>query len=121
MVLRVVLDTNFPLLPFKPGIKVYSQIRKLVEGDYELVMPDYCLRELKKLGGENVDPAISLMEKKGVQILGTGKKGGADKHLKKLDPENNVVCTSDKELKKELLKKGFRIIYPRGNKKLSIR
>lgn len=117
---KVVFDANFLLLPFTLGIDVYSEIERLVEKPYHLLIPDYCLEELKKIRETFVPAAILLLKNKGVKIMKTGLQGHADQNLSRQDKEN-VICTSDKELKKSLVKKGFKVISPRGNKKLEVR
>ncbi len=118
---KIVFDTNFPLLPFTLGVDVYSEIQRIVQGEYKIFFPDYCLEELKKIKDSSVPAALSLMSKKGVGVMTTGLVGDADPLILKMDKQDTVVCTSDKKLKQELLKKGFRVIFPRGKKKLELR
>lgn len=132
---RIILDTNFLLIPASFRVDIFSEIDKIVNFKYELVILDKSLEELEnivlrpKKGRKGADraaasTALSLIEaqknSKKLNILPSeGHVDGAIIRLAE-SGENIIVATQDKELKKRLKEKGARIIVLKQKKYLAI-
>lgn len=121
---RVVLDTNFLLLPCTERIDVFTEIGRLVRESYELVTLCGVAAELERIrDGVGVkgqhktaaSVALKLIEKKNVRII--EGVGGVDAQITQLaadDPGNTIVCTNDKALRKTLRRMGAAVIGMRS-------
>ena len=132
---KVLIDTNFLLLPGQYKFDIFSEIEKVMNFEYKLYIVDRTLDELEKIssGGTKAKLkdriaakiAVELLERQKVDVLNSKHCKGriVDDLIVELSDEDTIVCTNDKELKKELLSKGFAIIelmkksYLRINKK----
>ncbi len=132
---KIILDTNFLLLPLSKNIDIFSEIDSLMYEPYRLFIIKESLDELKSIiktqkgkHKQEAKLALQLIKKKGISIF-------KQKHLNMPDNSKNlivddiilecagpdtIVATQDKELKKKLIKKGINIIYLK-NKKLEIK
>lgn len=72
---KIILDTNFLLIPVKFGVDVYSELERLVPQKHELVTLPCVLSELGNLARKNrkLKLALSIMGSKGVRV----EKGAA--------------------------------------------
>lgn len=122
---KVLLDTNFLLIPFQFKIDIRKQIEELLEEPHELVVPSGVVSELKKLGkGHGKEGAsarfaiklLGLMDVKKVRstghvddwIAGYARKEGA------------VVCTNDVGLRHKLKNGGVKMIVLRSRARLGV-
>lgn len=117
---KVILDTNFLLLPFQLKIDIFSEIEKLV-GRFEPIVLSITLDELKKIsesGSSKMSRLASLaidLSKK-CKILETHVMPGEshDDALLRVAKENNcIVATNDRILRKKLRKAGITTIFLR--------
>jgi len=123
--MKVILDTNFFMVPEKFKIDVFGELDRIVEGEYELVTVDSVIKELNKLSRGNGKDAraarigLKLFKGKDLKVLKTKEKN-ADEAILKLSEKisNCVVATLDKELEKKLKKRGIKLIYLRSKKYL---
>lgn len=130
MKIKVVLDTNFFLIPYQDRIDIFQEIERLVPEAHELVTFSGVIEELRKIqeGSKIRDKvaskiALELIDKKKINILDS--KYNVDSSIINLANEqkgigNLIVCTNDKELKRILKKLGTIIIHKRGKKRLEI-
>jgi rRNA-processing protein FCF1 len=121
---RVVLDTNFLLLPCTERIDVFTEIARLIMESYELVTPAGVIKELERIRegigvkGQHktaASVALKLIEKKKVRILEGA--GGVDAQITQFaaeDPANTIVCTNDKALRRTLRGMGAAVIGMRS-------
>lgn len=121
---RVVLDTNFLLLPCTERIDVFAEIDRLVRESYELVTPAGVTKELERIRegigvkGQHktaASVALKLIEKKNVRIVEGAC--GVDTQITQFaaeDPTNTIVCTNDKELRRTLRRMGAAVIGMRS-------
>ncbi len=126
----VLLDTNFLLTPGRLKLDVFQEINKVVAEPHELAVLDKNVEELKKLGEINknkrvVNIAQGLLEKNQVKIIKTKSflkdielhgLNDADDYIVKIvksSPEQFIVATQDKELKKRLRNLGVKVIFIR--------
>ena len=117
--LRLLLDTNFLMLPGQFGIDIFGELERLVAEPYALATSSRIMRELGRIAlGKSKDAraarlAMRLVKEKGVRVvpsampadewlLAEAEKGGA------------IVCTNDKKLIERLKKRKIRRIQMRG-------
>lgn len=124
----IIADTSFLLLPFNLKINIILELDRILEGSYELIVPDFCIKELselKKRGGKirkGVNLAMAIIRKH-AKILQAHKgiDEEVDRALVRLAKNMKaIVATCDSELRKALRKEGIPVIYPRAYKKLEI-
>ncbi len=148
-ILKVILDTNFLLVPFQFNIDVKEEIAKMIDRKYELCTTDGVLQELESLTKDrNRYPARSATDAatKGrsqnrrklkrnlkhlkllkcalsfasdMTVLKTGVKD-VDAALVSLASQENIVCTNDKVLKEKIRKKGAPVIFMRQKRYLAV-
>jgi len=125
---KVLMDTNFLLLPFNEGVNIISELDRVLEVSYELLVPSFCIEELRRLStrGAKYQRMYSLA----MQII--------DRHCRIIEEElkpdekvddalirlakklGAVVATGDAELRRKLRLEGIPIIYLRCGKKLEV-
>jgi len=114
--MKILMDTNFLLIPFKEKIDIYDEINFQFP-DSELFTLKSCVKELEKLKQK---AAIDLLKQKKVKVLNS-EKGDVDKNIVYYaENENMVVATVDRRLREELKVKGVPYIYLRQRKFLKI-
>lgn len=119
---KILLDTNFLLVPAQFKVDIFSEIERICEEKCELYAPEEVVDELKKLSkpknksGAAARLALALIRKKNVNIIKRGgktNKGNADAKLVELaekELKGYIVATQDKELKTKLKEKGIKIV-----------
>lgn len=122
--LKIILDTNFLLVPAKFKVDVFEEMERVVDQKFKLVVPESIREELERLAeGKSEDAraartGLKLLERENVEFVKTKNK--ADEAIIELVDENTIVATMDKDLKKRLKNKGIGIIYLRGKSHLSM-
>lgn len=103
--MKVILDTNFFMLPVDFGVDIYTQL----EG-YELITLESCVRELEYLSKRNKKAglALEILKKKDIKTIRVN--GNTDKAIIEYASKNNcIVATNDKELIKRLNSNNIRV------------
>ncbi len=121
---KIVLDTNFLLVPFQIRVDVFREAERLVEERTEFIVLSPCAEELKSTaagGGRDARAAKAALSALNKLPLKTVKATGpADDAIKNYAAkENAVVCTNDKKLRKELKEKGIKVIALRSGSHLA--
>ena len=122
---RILLDTNFLMIPVQFGVDIFKEIERILPVKYELVTISPVVEELKQISsGRNRDSraarvALQLIEQKSIKVLPTKEKE-ADKALLGLAKDSVIVATSDRELRKILGKEGVPVIYLKEKSHLEI-
>lgn len=119
---RVVLDTNFILIPFQFGVDIKAELDRVLDFNYELCTLDGVLRELESISKEKSkngrDARVSLEMAKDLNIIPAN--GDVDDALLTLASKDTIICTNDKILKDKIKRKGAPLIYLRQKKYLVI-
>ncbi len=112
---KVLLDTNFLLVPYQFKLDVFEKMKDVFEGDYSLVVPSGVVGELKRLSlGRGKEGAaarfglklLSLREHEGVE-----SSGNVDEWiLEYAQKERAVVATNDKALREKLKRKRVKVL-----------
>lgn len=136
----IILDTNFLLIPAKFRVDVFSELEKIVNFKYRLVILDKSLKELEniilkaKKGRKGADRdaarlALSLIKakqaSKQLEIMPSDaiqQRDSVDDIIVGLaeNDKSLLVATQDKELKRRLKKEGISVIVLKQKKQLVI-
>ena len=127
MVKKIVLDTNFLLIPARFKVDVFAELRRVLDVDYEVYFPDVCWNELESLAkgksrhAREAKIGLELAKSKGVKTLVTGQKGHADDIILRLaEKERFITATQDLTLAKRLRSKGLISIVLRNKSHLEV-
>jgi rRNA-processing protein FCF1 len=119
--MKIILDTNFLLLPAQFKLDIFSELRKYGS----LATMDACIRELERMGkgrGRSAGQAkiaLALIKKKRIKTIET--RQSADTALLNHAKEYGyAVATNDRKLIKRLKSNGIRIIRLRQRKYLTM-
>jgi uncharacterized protein len=126
----VLLDTNFLLIPGQFHVDIFSEIDRLIEPGYKIVVAEPSLMELERIlkEGSGKDKAaaklaLALIKDKGVEILMPPQKvfKGVDDFLLETAVRGRfTVATVDRELRKRLKKEGLSLIVLRSKQHLML-
>ena len=112
---KVIIDTNFLMIPFQFNIDIISEIKNLVLENYELIILKKSIDELTEImknskGKTKLDAkmAISLAEK--FEIINSNSEKYVDDIIVDLTDKNVIVCTQDKNLKERVKEKKGKVI-----------
>jgi hypothetical protein len=110
---KIIIDTNFLLVPFQFGIDIFKEFDKIVDEKYSLYTLSSCIEELKKVKPSLLKAVLELIKIKDVEIIKT-KERYADKEIIKLAKKDDFwVATNDKILKQKLLKNKATVLFLR--------
>jgi rRNA-processing protein FCF1 len=126
---KVILDTNFLVIPGDFGVDIFSEIDRLLSEPYELCVLDKTVEELEKLvlklgkkkEGFNVKLGLILLKQKNLKTLASSSEEYADNAILAFaakNPEKTIVATQDKVLKEKLKSIPVRVIHLRQEKYL---
>ncbi len=119
---KILLDTNFLLLPSQFNIDIFAEINRIMLERYQLYVLDKTIAELKKIIADKKQKlknrraaklGLQLLKAKKVKILKTKTQESVDDLLAKI--KGYTIATQDIALKRRI--KGKKIIL-RAKKKL---
>jgi rRNA-processing protein FCF1 len=124
---KVILDTNFLLIPGQFHVDIFEDIAHIMTEPYELCIIDMSLDELNGLTekGSGKDKAaaklgLDLLKAKDVKVLKTEKNLNTDKMIVETAKSPDfIVATQDQALKQELKQNNVQIIVLRQKKHLT--
>lgn len=123
MATKVVIDTNALLLPFESGVRVESELERLL-GSYEVLVPEAVLAELAAIASEakgqrasNARMALSYATRFTYRPVG-GR--GDSAVLEVARREAALLFTNDRELLKRALGAGLGVIRLKGKSHLIV-
>ena len=125
---RIIIDTNFLLIPYQFKVDIFSEINRVCSFSYELYIVDKTIQELEKIvnkqTGKNKKAAALGMIFLGQRIKGRIKAGEltVDEAILKQASKSKgcIVATQDAELKRKLKKKGVPLIVLKAKSHLEI-
>jgi rRNA-processing protein FCF1 len=115
---KIIIDTNFLLIPGEFKIDIFSEIKKNANFPYELFIIDKTIDELNKIINSKVAKAkhkeyakigLKMIELNNIKRIDSSGMN-VDNAIVELSDYNTVVATSDRELKKRLREKGVKIL-----------
>lgn len=108
---RIILDTNFLLIPAQFNVDIFEEIKRIADFQYQLCVLDKTVDELKKIQKEQrgkhkraAKLALDLIKKKNVQIIKTRENKLVDDILAELSQKGDIIATQDLGLKRRLKK-----------------
>ena len=120
---KIILDTNFLLIPDKFKVDIFSEIDRICTFGYNLFIIDKTIGELKKIIGNQKGKnkaaaklALLLLKKKKIDVIKTKSGSTVDDEILKLN--GCIVATQDKILKTRLRKKKIPVITLRQERYL---
>jgi len=122
---KILLDTNFLMLPVQNKVDIFSEIARICDSDYSLYVFDKSIDELDKIisTGKLKDRqaakiAKALIKSKNIDIINSAHGDVDELILESAKTERFIVATLDKELKCRLKEIGIRIITLRKGRYL---
>ena len=124
---KIILDTNFLLIPYQFKVDIFSEIERIADFKYELCVIDKTIDELKKIiekqKGKDRKAAILgliMLEQKGAKLIKTKEKKDVDTLILNTAKKGYIVATQDAELKRKLKKAGISHIVLKGKSHLEL-
>lgn len=121
---KILLDTNFLMVPAQFGVDIFAEIRRICFFSYQLIVLDATVKELQKLAlskgrkGAHAKIALSLVKAKSVHVHPTSKAIHTDDLILESAGRDWIVATQDIKLKQRLRERGVSIITLRQKKYL---
>lgn len=124
---KIIVDTNFLLMPFEYGIDIIGELRRIVHEPITLIISTGTDAELRTLAGRTGKRAsaaravLRTMDVLGQKftIKSVKSSGEVDRWIIKFVQENSVcVATNDIPLRKRLVASGVPVISMKGKSKL---
>ncbi|MBD3202704.1 hypothetical protein GF327_00285 [Candidatus Woesearchaeota archaeon] len=141
---KVILDTNFLLIPYVFKVDIFNEIKRLINDKYELLIMQGTIDELdniikrqKKKHKRAANMALDLIKKKRIKIINqelieidkqkslntrsnSKKVINVDKAILEIADKNTIVATQDQKLKNKLRKKRIKLIVLRNKQYLKL-
>ncbi|RLE42151.1 nucleotide-binding protein [Candidatus Woesearchaeota archaeon] len=125
---RVILDTNFLIIPGEFGVDIFSEIERVMDSGYQIFVFDKTIDELEGLKSKgkgrtkrNASLGLQLIKAKNVGVIKSKSNLNVDQLiLQEAVPGQDIVATQDKELKRLLKSKGVALLVLRKKKFLNI-
>lgn len=122
---KIILDTNFLLIPVVFRVDIFEEIERICFFPYELCVVEGTIKELENLVNTQKQNdrmaarvALSLIESKKITKLSMEGVYGVDKALINWGSKGAIIATQDKDLKRELKFLGVGRIVLRNKKHL---
>ena len=123
---KILLDTNFLLIPAQFRVDIFSEIERICNFNYKLYILDRTIEELDSIietqRGKNKEAAklaLKLVKLKKISIIKTKEKLATDRLIiKTANKKEFIVATQDRFLKKQLKTENTALIVLRQKKRL---
>ena len=124
---KIIIDTNFLLIPYQFKVDIFSEISRICSFKYKLCIMDQTLGELEKIAkeqkGKNKHAAMlgtMLLVQKGAQKLKSKKGNVDDSIVEEASKGVCIVATQDAELKRRLKKINVPVIVLKQKRYLAL-
>lgn len=124
--MKILLDTNFLLIPSQFKVDIFSEIDRIIETNYQICILDKTIDELNNVVAKSkgkdkkaAQLALQLIEHKKPEIIST-ETAYVDKAILDIVDKDYIVATQDQALKKLLKEKGIPVIILRQKKYLQL-
>jgi len=124
VVLQVIVDTNFLMVPASFKVDIFKELDRVLESKYELLVPQPVIKELERLRSqgsprERAAANVALELSKRMKIVPA--EGKTDDVILQLAEQKGVlVATNDSVLRRKLRKRGIPVIFLRERSHLMI-
>ena len=123
---KIVLDTNFLLIPGQFKVDIFSELQRICHFNYELCIYEGSMDELKNItkAGSGRDKsaaklALQLIRAKSIKTIKSDEKY-IDLAILDNAGRDSIIATQDIQLKKKLLEKGSSVVILRQKKYLRL-
>lgn len=108
---KIILDTNFLMMPAQLRVDVFEEVRRICNFEHEIAVLDRTIEELniiikEQKGADRAAAklALALVKAKKVKVIKTEEKKSVDKILADFSAQGCIIATQDRELKRKLKK-----------------
>lgn len=122
----IIVDTNFLMVPYRFKVDIFSEFDRICNFSYKMLVFEQSVNELNKIIKEQsgkhkraAEFALRLIKLKNISLI-KSEQEDVDALILNSIGKDTVVATQDRELKKELLKKGASVIILRQKKYLEL-
>lgn len=127
---KIILDTNFLLIPAQFGLDIFTELRKTCNFSYKLYMIDKSKDEIANIARQQKGAAKKAAEmtqkllknfinNNKINII-PAKTAYIDREILDISGKDTLVATQDAVLRKKLKEKGVKTIIMRQRKYLAI-
>lgn len=128
MIKKILLDTNFLLIPYQFKVDIFTELDRVCNFNYKIFALDKTVEELNKIiyeqKGKNkgaAKVALNLISIKNIEIIKTkSDKRTDDIIVDTASKEGFIAATQDKDLKRRLINHGVSVIVLKQKKVLAI-
>jgi len=122
---RILLDTNFFMVPFQLGVNIFSEFERVMEEPFELMTLSPMKGELEKLArsGKGKDKSaarLAIQIALGIKAEAAAGSGDAAIIAYARKHKDLIVATNDSGLRKALKSFGVPTMFVRNRSKLEI-
>lgn len=122
--LWIILDANFLMIPESHGVDIFSELERIVDKKYKIVIPEVVIEELERLekngtASEQKSAKIALELTSRGEIINSEKEEADEEIIRLAEEKDCLVGTNDSILKKRLQELGIPIIYLRQKSHLT--
>lgn len=121
---KVIIDTNFLMIPYKFRVDIFSEISRICNFNYKLLIMEKTVDELKGIiksqprkDKKAAQLALKLIGLKNIGVVAS-KENDVDSAILQVAGKDIVVATQDRFLKRQLAEKGASVITMRQKKYL---
>jgi len=120
--MRVILDTNFLLIPGQFGIDIFAELERLIIEKFDIIVFSNVRGELEAIADSRKADApwarlaLGLIKAKGAKIV--RGEGPVDSAIRKAAGPGDIVGTNDRKLRAALKARGARLIGLKGKSHL---
>jgi uncharacterized protein len=108
--IRIILDTNFLLVPAQLKLDIFAEFERIMEEPYKLFVLEETLEELRKIRGKDAPAAkvgLALVQAKDLNIITNLREKTVDDELLLLSREGYRIATQDAALRRRVGKGVF--------------
>ena len=123
---RIIIDTNFFLIPIQFHVDIFSEFHRLFNFEYRLCIFEETINELKHIMETQKQKhrkaaqfGLKLIKLKNIHIIKSEKKD-VDTLILENAAKDDVVATVDLALKRELIKKQIPVVFLRKKQFLEL-
>ena len=118
---KIILDTNFLLIPGHYKVDIFSEIDRICNFKYKIILFDRVVEELmqilkaeRKKDREAAKLALALIKAKHLKTTPSNSEEYVVNLIVNTADDSTIVATEDKWLRKKLRQKNIQLVYLRN-------
>lgn len=127
MMKSIIIDTNFLMIPSVFGVDIFSEIERICDFPYQIIVLKGTIDELNNIlknekgkDKEAARLALQLINKKNLYTPANSTEDRVDDIIFDMADSDTIVATQDSELKKRLKAKNIKLIILRKKSYLKL-